>query len=70
MTFKDLISFAFPIAPSPNKRFIIKSSPDSNSTEYLPNQIIDMIFHDQHAAEVWVNLENINYNYEDLFGED
>ena len=69
MTFKDLISFAFPSGPPQSRRFIAKSSLDLNATEFMPNQVIDTIFHNQHA-NVWIDLENINHNYEDLFGED
>jgi len=69
MSFKDLISFAFPGNPPNGKRFIAKSSLESNAIEFLQDQIIETIFFDQHA-DIWIDLEKINYDYLDLFGED
>ncbi len=69
MSFKDLISFAFPGNPPNGKRFIAKSSLESNAIEFLPDQIMETIFFNQHA-DIWIDLEKIDYDYLDLFGED
>ncbi len=69
MSFKDLISFAFSDNPPNGKRFIAKSSFELNTIEFLLDQIMETIFFDQHA-DIWIDLEKINYDYLDLFGED
>ena len=69
MTFEELITFAFPSGPPNNKRFIIKSSNDSCAIQYLPNQVLDTVFREQHA-NVWIYLEKINHDYNDLFEDE
>lgn len=66
MSFADLISFIFPAGPPKDKRFIFKSSFEIGGKQFLPEQIIYDVFHDEHA-DVWVDMEKIIQNYDDLF---
>jgi hypothetical protein len=66
MTFQDLIDYAFPSGPPSNKRFVAKSTLGSDSILFLPGQVMETIFFNQHA-DVWIDLEEINQDYEDLF---
>jgi hypothetical protein len=66
MTFKDLISFAFPNGAPNGKKFIIKSSPNSNAQEYLPDQIMSDIFYQQYI-DIWLDLETVLVDFDELF---
>jgi hypothetical protein len=66
MTFKELIAFIFPSGPANNKRFIIKSSLDGDAKEYLPDQIMDTIFFEDHV-NIWVDMELISVDLNELF---
>jgi len=66
MTFKDIISFIFPSGPPEGKQFIIKSSLENNSKQYLPNQVLQDVFLENHA-NIWICLEDIELNYNDIF---
>jgi hypothetical protein len=68
MTFEDLITFAFPSGPPEHKRFIVKSGVDTCAIQFLPNQVVDTVFHEQHA-DIWIYLENVDPDYHDLFDE-
>ena len=65
-TFADLISFIFPAGPSKDKRFILKSSFEMGGKQFLPEQIMHDTFYEEHA-DVWVDMEKIIQNYDDLF---
>lgn len=66
MTF-DLIDFIFPADPSKDKQFnIFKSSLETGGKQFLPEQIIHDIFYEEHA-NVWIDMEKIISNYDDLF---
>ena len=43
------MTFVFPSGPANNKRFVIKSSLNDDTEEYLLNQAIDTIFFEEHA---------------------
>jgi hypothetical protein len=66
MTFKELIAFIFPSGPANNKRFIIKSSLNDNAKEYLPEQIMDTVFFEEHV-NIWVDMELISVDLDELF---
>jgi hypothetical protein len=66
MTFANLINFVFPAGPSKDKQFIFKSSLETGGKQFLPEQIIHDIFYEEHA-DVWVDMEEIISNYDDLF---
>ena len=66
MTFKELIAFIFPSGPANNKRFIIKSSLDGDAKEYLPDQIMDTIFFEDHV-NIWVDMEFISVDFNEIF---
>lgn len=69
MTFQDLINYAFPSGPPSDKRFVAKSTLEPDAIQFLPSQIMEMVFFDQHA-DIWIDLEKVNHDYEDLFGDD
>ena len=52
MTFEDIISFIFPSGPPEGKQFIIKSSLENNSKQYLPNQVLQDVFLENHANTI------------------
>lgn len=66
MSFADLVSFIFPKGPPMDKRFIFKSSFETGGRQFLPEQIMYDIFHEEHA-NVYVDMEKIIQNYDDLF---
>jgi len=68
MTFKDLIAYAFPSGPPPDKRFVAKSLFEPDAIQFLPDQVMETIFTDQNA-EVWIDLEKTNHDFDDLFGD-
>ncbi|CAG8612620.1 28521_t:CDS:2 [Gigaspora margarita] len=57
-TFGDLIKFVFPTGAPNGKRFVIKSSPNSGSKEFLPQQIISQVLSGNHI-DLWIDLEDI-----------
>ena len=69
MTFKDLIMFVFPSGPSSGKRFIARSSFESDGKVYLPEQILSDVFLESHA-HVWIGVEKIDVDYESLFDDE
>lgn len=68
MTFQDLITYAFPSGPPQDKRFVVKSSLEPDAIQFLPGQVMETILTDQNA-DVWIDLEKINHNFDDLFGD-
>jgi hypothetical protein len=66
MTFEELMTFIFPSGPANNKRFVIKSSLNDDAKEYLPNQVIDTIFFEEHA-NIWVDMEFISVDFDEIF---
>jgi len=66
MTFKELLAFVFPSGPAINKRFIVKSSLNNDAKEYLPNQILDTIFFEEHA-NIWIDMELVSVDFDELF---
>ena len=66
MTFADLISFIFSADPSVEKQFIFKSSFETGGKQFLPEQMLHDIFHEEHA-DIWVDMKKIISNYDDLF---
>lgn len=66
MTFQEILEFVFPSGPPENKRFIAKSSAEPDATEFLPSQVMNTVFSEKHA-DIWIDLENINHDYHDLF---
>jgi len=66
MTFSDLINFVFPAGPPEDKRFIFKSSFEAGGKQFLPKQIMHDIFYEE-CANVWIDMEKIISNYDDLF---
>ena len=69
MTFQEIIDFTFPSGPPANKRFIAKSSLEPDAIQFLPSQIMNTVFSDEYA-DIWIDLENIDHNYSELFEED
>ena len=68
MTFQNLINFIFPSGPPVGKRFIAKSSLNLDGNTFLPEQIIEEIFFDNHA-EIWIDIEKTEIDYNNLFDE-
>jgi hypothetical protein len=66
MTFNELIAFVFPSGPANNKRFVIKSSLNDDAKEYVPNQVIDTIFFEEHV-NIWVDMEFISVDFDEIF---
>jgi hypothetical protein len=66
MTFRNLITFLFPNGPPDNKQFIIKSSFGIDYKQYLPDQVLQDVFLEEHA-NIWICLENIILDYDDIF---
>lgn len=66
MTLSDLINFVFPAGPPNDKRFTFKSSFEAGGKQFLPEQIMHDIFHEEYA-DVYVDMEKIISNYDDLF---
>jgi hypothetical protein len=66
MMFQEIVEFVFPSGPPENKRFIVKSSAASDAIEFLPSQVMNTVFSEEHA-EIWIDLESLNHNYNDLF---
>ena len=66
MTFNDLILFAFPNGAPDGKRFIIKSSLDTDAEEYLPDQLMNDVLYQQHV-DIWLDLETVLVNFDELF---
>ncbi|GES72757.1 hypothetical protein GLOIN_2v1787544 [Rhizophagus clarus] len=62
MMFQEILEFVFPFQPPENKRFIVKSSTDSDATEFLLSQVINTIFSEEHDADIWIDLENITHD--------
>ncbi|CAG8438004.1 15038_t:CDS:2 [Dentiscutata heterogama] len=57
-TFGDLIKFVFPMGAPNGKRFVIKSSPNSEGKQFLPQQIISQVLSGNNI-DLWVDLEDI-----------
>ncbi|RIA83362.1 hypothetical protein C1645_833949 [Glomus cerebriforme] len=56
MTFQDLINFMFPMSPPEGKRFITKSSLDTNRKVFLSEQLIEEVFFEPHI-QLWIDIE-------------
>jgi hypothetical protein len=69
MTFQDLIKFVFPTNPPEGKRFVIKSSLDTNGKVFLSEQIIEEVFSESHI-HLWINIEKITVDFDELFGDE
>ena len=69
MTFQDLIEFVFPMGPPEEKRFIIKSSLNTNGKVFLSEQIIEEIFLESHI-HLWIDMEKIVVNFNELFDDE
>jgi len=68
MTFKELIEFVFPMGLPEGKRFVIKSSLDTDGKVFLAEQMIEEIFSESHI-HLWINVEKITVNFNELFDE-
>ena len=55
MTFQSLLDYIFPKGPLNEKRFIIKSSLDINSKNYLPEQVMSKLFKDKYV-DIWIEI--------------
>lgn len=69
MTFQDLIKFVFPMDPPKEKRFVIKSSLDTNGKVFLSEQIIEEVFSESHI-HLWIDIEKVTVDFDELFGDD
>jgi hypothetical protein len=68
MTFQDLIKYVFPIGPPEGKRFVIKSSLNTDGKTFLSEQIIEEVFFDLHI-NLWIDMETIIIDFNDLFDD-
>ena len=68
MTFQDLIKFVFPIGFPEGKRFVIKSSLDTDGKVFLSEQMIEEVFFEPHI-HLWINIEKTIINFDELFDE-
>ena len=59
MTFQDLINFVFPMGPPEGKRFITKSSLDTNGK----------VFFEPHI-QLWIDIEKTIINFGELFDDE
>ncbi|CAG8501673.1 6759_t:CDS:2 [Cetraspora pellucida] len=66
MTFQNLLDYIFPKGPSTGKRFIIKSSLDHDSKNFLSEQVISKLFIDRHV-DIWIDIEDVDIKFDDLF---
>lgn len=68
MTFQDLITFVFPMGSPEGKRFIIKSSLDTDGKVFLSEQMIEEVFFEPHI-HLWIAIEKIMIDFDELFDE-
>lgn len=66
MTFQSLLNYMFPKGPPTGKRFVIKSSLDLDGKNYLPTQVINQLFVDEHV-NIWIDIEDIDIKFDELF---
>jgi hypothetical protein len=69
MTFQDLTKFVFPIGPPEGKRFITKSSLDTDGKVFLSEQLIKEVFCELHI-HLWIEIEKTAINFDELFGDE
>jgi hypothetical protein len=67
MTFQDLTKFVFPMGQG--KRFITKSSLDVDGKVFLSEQTIEEIFCELHV-HLWIEVEKITVNFDELFDDE
>ena len=68
MTFQDLVKFVFPTGPPEGKRFVMKSSLDTDGKVFLSEQMIEEVFFEPHI-HLWIDIEKIIINFDELFDE-
>src|SRR3954462_2491851 len=66
MTFQDLTEFVFPMGPPEGKRFITKSSLDTDGRVFLSEQLIEEVFCEEHV-HIWIETEKTTINFDELF---
>ncbi|CAB5359075.1 unnamed protein product [Rhizophagus irregularis] len=68
MTFQDLIRFVFLSGPPEGKRFVTKSSLDTDGKVFLSEQMIEEVFFELHI-HLWIDIEKTLVNFDELFDD-
>ena len=69
MTFQDLINFVFPMGPPEGKRFVTKSSLDTDGKVFLSEQMMEEVFFEPHI-HLWIDIEKTSVNFDELFDDE
>jgi hypothetical protein len=57
------------MGPPEGKRFIVKSSLNTEGKVFLFEQIIEEVFFESHI-QLWIDVEKIAVNFNELFDDD